>query len=141
MFKKKQDKNEKAALPRAVRKQVVLYAALCIGLVFLAMVLFSARQKLQNEVKDREAENEAYQVALADVENLQTTLKSKRALVEKNGNTGWWLRTTGHSADDEARVSSIGKFINFQVNWRFDTVRPALWVDLTLLPDAESQPS
>ena len=63
------------------------------------------------------------------------------AHVEKNGNTGWWLRTTGHSADDEARVSSIGKFINFQVNWRFDTVRPALWVDLMLLPDAESQPS
>ena len=63
------------------------------------------------------------------------------AHVEKNGNTGWWLRTTGHSADDEARVSSIGKFINFQVNWRFDTVRPALWADLSLIPSEESPAS
>ncbi len=55
---------------------------------------------------------------------------TSRAHVEKNGNTGWWLRTTGHSADDEARVSSIGKFINFQVNWKYDTVRPAFWGDL-----------
>ena len=59
---------------------------------------------------------------------------STHAHLEKNGNTGWWTRTTGHSTDDEARVSSTGRFINFQVNWWQDTVRPALWADLSLIP-------
>lgn len=53
--------------------------------------------------------------------------RSQRAWVNReNGASGWWLRTTGHSADDECRVSSEGKFVNYDVNYKVDTVRPAM---------------
>ena len=58
----------------------------------------------------------------------------------KTGTCGWWTRTTGHSPDDECRISSEGKFVNYAVNYRKDTVRPALWargeILREILPDS-----
>ncbi len=55
--------------------------------------------------------------------------RKQRAYVNRqNGASGWWLRTTGHSADDECRVSTEGKFVNYDVDYGVDTVRPALWI-------------
>lgn len=51
----------------------------------------------------------------------------------KTGTCGWWTRTTGHSPDDECRISSEGKFVNYAVNYRKDTVRPALWARTEIL--------
>ena len=50
----------------------------------------------------------------------------------ENGTCGWWTRTTGHSPDDEARVSTEGHFVNYDVNWAKDVIRPAMWVDASL---------
>ena len=58
--------------------------------------------------------------------------KASGAYRGENGMSGWWLRTTGHSADDEARVSTEGHFVNYDVDWGKDVVRPALWVDAAL---------
>ncbi len=61
--------------------------------------------------------------------------RSQGAYRGDNGKSGWWLRTTGHSPDDEARVNTEGHFVNYDVNWAKDVVRPAMWVDLSLIPD------
>ena len=50
------------------------------------------------------------------------------AYSSQSGHCGWWLRTTGHSPEDEARVSSLGTFVNYKVEYRKDTVRPAFWM-------------
>ena len=56
--------------------------------------------------------------------------KSLGAYVNRRtGASGWWLRTTGHSPDDECRVSSEGHFVNYDVNYELDTVRPAVKID------------
>ena len=87
MFKKKEKSNEKSALPRAVRKKVMISGSACLCVLLLAAIILSVAMKLNGDVKVREDENAAYQAALADVENLQNTIDSKMELVKKNGST------------------------------------------------------
>ena len=54
---------------------------------------------------------------------------AKNCFVGENGTCGWWTRSPGHSEDDAARISSEGKYVNFQVNYRGDCVRPTIRVD------------
>lgn len=85
--KNKETKNERAALPRTVRKKVSLYGCACICFLIVAVIVATIASNLNSEIKARESENEEYRIALADVESLQNTLSEKKALVKKNGNT------------------------------------------------------
>ena len=88
MFKNKKEKgNEKSALPRAVRKKVVVSGSASICVLLAALIVFGVAMSLKNEIKVRQEENAAYQQALSDVKHLQSAVENKKTLVKKNGST------------------------------------------------------